>query len=118
MLSTSPLRMSDALPCWPWRLMPFLFVGYTFCFLDRVKVGFAKLQMQQELGSTDTVYGLTGGGIVLVNSMGNLSGFVAPYMLGYIKDATQSLSLGLYSLAALVVLGGILVMAFAPRPRK
>jgi len=41
---------------------------------------------------------------------------VAPHMLGYIKDATQSLSLGLYSLAAFVVLGGILVLAFADAP--
>ncbi len=35
-----------------------------------------------------------------------------------IKDATKSLSLGLYSLAALVILGGLLVMAFAPRRLK
>lgn len=54
-------------------------------------------------------------GIALVNSMGNLSGFVAPYMLGYIKDATKSLNLGLYSLAALVVLGAVLVLLFAQR---
>lgn len=44
-----------------WRLMPFLFVCYVFCFLDRVNVGFAKLQMQQQLGFTDTVYGLAAG---------------------------------------------------------
>ncbi len=55
------------------------------------------------------------GGIALVNSMGNLSGFVAPYMLGYIKDATKSLSLGLYALALFVIIGGILVMLFAQR---
>ncbi len=55
------------------------------------------------------------GGIALINSMGNLSGFVAPYMLGYIKDMTKSLSLGLYGLAAFVIIGGILVMLFAPR---
>ncbi|HTY25248.1 MAG TPA: MFS transporter [Desulfomonilaceae bacterium] len=53
------------------------------------------------------------GGIALVNSMGNLSGFVSPYMLGYIKDATKSLSLGLYALGVLVIIGGILVMFFA-----
>jgi nitrate/nitrite transporter NarK len=58
------------------------------------------------------------GGFALVNSMGNLSGFVAPYMRGYVKDATHSLSLGQYSLAGLVVLGGILVLAFAPRRSK
>ena len=55
------------------------------------------------------------GGIALINSIGNLSGFVAPYMLGYIKDATQSLNLGLYFLAAFAVLGGVLVVLFAPR---
>jgi sugar phosphate permease len=44
-----------------WRLMPFLFVGYIFCFLDRVNVGFAKLQMQQQLGFSETVYGLAAG---------------------------------------------------------
>ncbi|MGZ3580661.1 MAG: MFS transporter [Syntrophales bacterium] len=55
------------------------------------------------------------GGIALINSMGNLSGFVAPYMLGYIKDMTKSLSLGLYGLAAFVIIGGIMVMLFAPR---
>ena len=58
------------------------------------------------------------GGIALVNSMGNLSGFVSPYMLGYIKDATKSLALGLYLLAALVIIGGILVVIFAPRKSK
>ena len=58
------------------------------------------------------------GGIALINSIGNLSGFVAPYMLGYIKDATQSLNLGLYFLAAFAVLGGVLVVLFAPRQAK
>ncbi len=58
------------------------------------------------------------GGIALINSIGNLSGFVAPYMLGYIKDATQSLNLGLYFLAGFAVLGGVLVVLFAPRQTK
>ncbi len=44
-----------------WRLIPFLFVGYVICYLDRVNVGFAKLQMQQQLGFSDTVYGLAAG---------------------------------------------------------
>jgi nitrate/nitrite transporter NarK len=59
------------------------------------------------------------GGIALINSIGNLSGFFAPYMLGYVKDATQSLALGFYALAALVILGSVLVMIFGPRrPRS
>jgi MFS family permease len=45
-----------------WRLIPFLFLCYVFAYIDRVNVGFAKLQMQQDLGMSDTVYG-TGAGI-------------------------------------------------------
>lgn len=58
------------------------------------------------------------GGIALVNSMGNLSGFVSPYMLGYIKDATQSLAAGLYVLAAFIIIGAILVMIFGHKRGK
>ncbi len=58
------------------------------------------------------------GGIALVNSVGNLSGFVSPYLLGYIMDKTHSLALGLYSLSALMILGGVLVMIFGPRRAK
>src|SRR3981081_1644982 len=46
-----------------WRLVPFLFLLYIVAYLDRINVGFAALQMQQQLGFTDAVYGL-GGGIV------------------------------------------------------
>jgi D-galactonate transporter len=58
------------------------------------------------------------GGIALVNSMGNLSGFVSPYMLGYIKDATGSLAIGLYVLAVFVVIGAVLVMMFGHKQGK
>src|SRR5271157_1943410 len=44
------------------RLIPFLFLCYIFAYIDRVNVGFAKLQMQQDLGMSDTGYG-TGAGI-------------------------------------------------------
>ncbi|MEX3998786.1 MFS transporter [Paraburkholderia sp. EG285A] len=41
-----------------WRLIPILFVGYVVSYLDRQNIGFAKLQMQQELGFSDSVFGL------------------------------------------------------------
>jgi sugar phosphate permease len=44
-----------------WRLMPFLFCCYVLAYLDRVNVGFAKLQMQADLGLSDTVYGIGAG---------------------------------------------------------
>ena len=44
-----------------WRLLPFLLLCYVFAYLDRVNVGFAKLQMQQDIGISDAVYGLGAG---------------------------------------------------------
>lgn len=44
-----------------WRIIPFLFLCYVFAFLDRVNVGFAKLQMQQDLGISDAIYGTAAG---------------------------------------------------------
>src|SRR5450432_46251 len=43
------------------RLLPFLFVLYIVAYLDRINVGFAALQMKQQLGFTDAVYGLGAG---------------------------------------------------------
>jgi MFS family permease len=48
-----------------WRLVPFLFLCYIVAFLDRVNVGFAKLQMAGELKFSDTVYGF-GAGIFFI----------------------------------------------------
>ncbi len=44
-----------------WRLMPFLMLCYMASYMDRVNIGFAKLQMQQELGFSETVFGLGSG---------------------------------------------------------
>ena len=43
------------------RLIPFLFLCYLAAYLDRVNVGFAKLQMQKELAFSETVYGFGAG---------------------------------------------------------
>jgi MFS family permease len=47
------------------RLIPFLFLCYIFAYVDRVNVGFAKLQMQQDLGISDFAYG-TGAGLFFI----------------------------------------------------
>ncbi|SBW79444.1 Putative metabolite transport protein NicT [Pseudomonas veronii 1YdBTEX2] len=44
-----------------WRILPFLLLCYVFAYLDRVNIGFAKLQMQSDLGFSDAVYGLGAG---------------------------------------------------------
>ncbi|CAG9272662.1 Putative metabolite transport protein NicT [Burkholderia cepacia] len=59
-----------------WRLLPFLLLCYTFAYLDRVNIGFAKLSMQGDLGISDAVYGLGAGifflGYVLFEIPSNL----------------------------------------------
>lgn len=40
------------------RLVPFLFLLYIVAYLDRINVGFAKLQMCEQLNFSDKVYGL------------------------------------------------------------
>jgi D-galactonate transporter len=44
-----------------WRLVPFLCLCYLAAYLDRVNVGFAKLQMLNDLAFSNTVYGLGAG---------------------------------------------------------
>jgi D-galactonate transporter len=43
------------------RLLPLLFLCYVTAYLDRINVGFAKLQMQSDLGLSDSVYGFASG---------------------------------------------------------
>ena len=40
------------------------------------------------------------GGIALINAVGNLGGFLGPYMMGAIRDATGSFAIGLLSISA------------------
>ena len=59
------------------RLIPFIFVCYLFNYLDRVNVGFAKLQMLDALKFSETIYGLGAGiffiGYVLCGLPSNLA---------------------------------------------
>ncbi|WP_313520385.1 MFS transporter [Pseudomonas sp.] len=41
-----------------WRIVPLFVLCFLFAYLDRVNISFAKLQMQSDLGFSDTVYGL------------------------------------------------------------
>jgi D-galactonate transporter len=54
-------------------------------------------------------------GIALINSLGNLAGFVSPFMVGWLKDLTQSTNAGMYALAASMVVGAILTLIVPAR---
>ncbi|EYS86106.1 MFS transporter [Cupriavidus sp. SK-4] len=82
------------------RIVPFIVLCYFFSYLDRVNVGFAKLQMQQALGLSDVVYGL-GAGI-----------FFWGYMLCQVPSSLLIYRLGMRrSMAAIMILWGLVSAA-------
>jgi MFS family permease len=54
-------------------------------------------------------------GIGIVNSIGNLGGYVGPNVPIWVKHFSNDPSAALYSIAILLFIGGLLVMVFIPR---
>jgi len=54
-------------------------------------------------------------GVAVINSIANLAGFGAPFMLGAVKTATGQLSPGLLVIAAIEIIAAILIIRFIPR---
>ncbi len=50
-------------------------------------------------------------GIAVINSIGNLAGFVGPFAMGWMKDLTGSLSAGLLLIAGLAIIAMAIVLA-------
>jgi len=50
------------------------------------------------------------GGIALINSVGNLGGFVGPTLVGVISDKTGSIEMSLWILGAALLLMGLLIL--------
>lgn len=59
--------------------------------------------------------GAAAAGIALINSLGVTAGFVAPYMVGFLRDLTKSNNSAMSILAALWVVGALLVWTFPRR---
>ena len=84
------------------RLIPFLFLIYVVAYLDRVNVSFAQLQLEDDLGFSDTIFGL-GAGI---------------FSLGYVIFGVPSnLALARFGarrwLAAIMVVWGVISASMA-----
>ncbi|BCG00359.1 MFS transporter [Paraburkholderia sp. PGU19] len=60
-------------------------------------------------------------GIALINTVGNLAGFVAPYVTGALKDATGSYHAPMFVVGAFMLMSAVLAFAFCgerrPRPQ-
>jgi MFS transporter, ACS family, tartrate transporter len=52
------------------------------------------------------------GGLAMVNAIGNLGGFAAPYATGWLKDLSGNFSSACYVMGAIMALGGVLTLAF------
>jgi D-galactonate transporter len=53
-------------------------------------------------------------GLALINSTGNLAGFLSPTLIGILKTHTGTLNSGLYMVAACHIMAVILIIAFVP----
>ena len=49
-------------------------------------------------------------GIALINSIGNTGGFVGPYLVGYLRDATDSFAWGFVAIGAVLAFVPMLVL--------
>ncbi|MCK9630713.1 MAG: MFS transporter [Methanoregula sp.] len=57
-------------------------------------------------------------GIAVINSIGNLGGFIGPSMVGYLTKVTGTTDAGLVAAGACLVLCGLLTLAVRPEGRK
>ena len=58
------------------------------------------------------------GGIGLINSVGNLGGFVAPYATGALSDLTGSEKAGMWAVGAVMLAAAGLVVALRATPDR
>jgi ACS family tartrate transporter-like MFS transporter len=57
------------------------------------------------------------GGIAFVNSVGNLGGFLGPYLVGLLKEGKDDYSLGFMLLAGTLAAAALLALTLGPRKR-
>jgi ACS family tartrate transporter-like MFS transporter len=48
-----------------------------------------------------------GAGIAMINSLGNLGGFVGPFVMGWLRQSTGAYTSGLFAVAAFLLLGAV-----------
>jgi MFS family permease len=51
---------------------------------------------------------------LLLNALGNLGGFIGPFLVGWLTTATGNMKFGIYGLAFLLLLGAVITMFLPP----
>jgi MFS transporter, ACS family, tartrate transporter len=109
-----------------WRIVPFLMFCYFIAFVDRVNVGFAALQMNQDVGLSASAYGLGGGLFYLTYVIFEIPSNIAMEKVGAriwiarilitwgLVSACMSLVVGPYSFYAIRLLLGAAEAGFFP----
>jgi len=101
----------------PWPIMRVLFLGLVLVGANAMLAPFWCLPSMMLTG------GAAAAGIALINSLGNLGGFIGPYVIGFVKDrtgGTEGAFLVLAVLGAGSALGSLWLRrrpAFAPASR-
>lgn len=99
-----------------------LYLGSPFAVMVAVSVTaigiFSALPVFWSLPSAFLVGAGAAGGIALINSLGNLSGFAAPYITGALSDATGDNKSGLWVVGGAMMISAVLalVLRAAPAP--
>ncbi|MEF3695599.1 MFS transporter [Desulfolutivibrio sp.] len=122
----TPSPLDSAIRKARWRLLPFLMVLYVVAYLDRINVSFAALSMNEELGLSQTDYGLGAGifflGYVLFEVPSNLilarvgaRLWLSRILVSWgLATVALSLAVGPTSFAALRFLLGVAEAGFFP----
>lgn len=76
---------------------------------------FCAVPVLWQLPSTFLVGTAAAAGIGFINSIGNLSGFAGPYLVGWLKDTTGSFQAGMLVVAGFMALSGVLVLSLRGR---
>jgi MFS family permease len=89
-----------------WRLMPILVVSYIFNYLDRTNISFAALRMNEDIGLTQTEFGVGAGVFFLGYCLFEIPSNMVLYRVGArVWIARIMISWGLVSAAMTFVVG-------------
>ena len=105
-LSTLVGGIAFAACAWVSALVP------SIVLLSIAMIGLASMLGPFWTLATSSVRGVgAAAGIALINSVGNIGGFVGPYIIGYALDTTGGFGAGLVMVGAILAGGGLLVLA-------